>query len=331
MIEKPTLSDSHIIACLKAHYGIEVKALLFLPLGADMSAAVYKAEANNQNSYFLKLKRGHSFDVSVEIVELLHQAGIQEVIPPLKTILNQSTQLIDDFALIVYPFVEGKSGFSCALTDSQWVRLGETLRQIHETKIPLSLQQKLRKETYSSQWRDLVRSFDPLPKIVDDLIAIKLAKFLQKHSRLIGRMVDRAEQLGEQMRNQSIDFVLCHSDLHAGNILLHENRLYIVDWDQPMLAPKERDLMFIGGGVANVWNKPEEIKLFYEGYGETAIHPSLLAYYRYERIVEDIALYAQQLLFTTDGGEDRPEMYRQFLALFDPQGVVDIAFKTDIK
>ncbi len=24
--------------------------------------------------------------------------------------------------------------------------------------------------------------------------------------------------------------------------------LYIVDWDNPILAPKERDLMFIGGG-----------------------------------------------------------------------------------
>ena len=24
------------------------------------------------------------------------------------------------------------------------------------------------------------------------------------------------------------------------------------------MAPKERDLMFIGGGVANVWNHPSE-------------------------------------------------------------------------
>ena len=30
--------------------------------------------------------------------------------------------------------------------------------------------------------------------------------------------------------------------------------------------PKERDLMFIGGGVANVWNKPHEETLFYKGY-----------------------------------------------------------------
>lgn len=34
----------------------------------------------------------------------------------------------------------------------------------------------------------------------------------------------------------------------------------IVDWDEPIMAPKERDLMFIGGGVANVWNDPSEIE-----------------------------------------------------------------------
>ena len=95
------------------------------------------------------------------------------------------------------------------------------------------------------------------------------------------------------------------------------------------MAPKERDLMFIGGGVANVWNNPREEELFYKGYGKTEINRAILAYYRHERIVEDIALYSQQLLLTTDGGKDREVMYKQFIDMFEPQGVVDIAFKTD--
>ncbi len=86
--------------------------------------------------------------------------------------------------------------------------------------------------------------------------------------------------------------------------------------------------MFMGGGVGNVWNKPFEETLFYEGYGKTEINSTALAYYRYERIVEDIAIYSQALLLTTAGGKDRPEMYKQFIAMFEPQGVVDIAFKT---
>lgn len=129
---------------------------------------------------------------------------------------------------------------------------------------------------------------------------------------------------------QPSQFVLCHSDLHAGNVFIDKNgAIYIVDWDSPIIAPKERDLMFIGGGVANVWNKPHEKELFYKGYGKTEVNMALLAYYRHERIVEDIALYGQQLLLTMVGGQDRIKWYNQFIAQFEPQDVVEIAFKTD--
>lgn len=59
MLEKHPLSDPIIISCLNTHYGIEVASLTFLPLGADMNASVYKAQALDQKSYFIKLKHGH--------------------------------------------------------------------------------------------------------------------------------------------------------------------------------------------------------------------------------------------------------------------------------
>ena len=81
--------------------------------------------------------------------------------------------------------------------------------------------------------------------------------------------------------------------------------LYIVDWDDPLLAPKERDLMFIGGAQGFVgYTTQEEETLFYRGYGREALNPQALAYYRYERIIEDIALYCEQLLYSTTGGQD---------------------------
>ena len=102
-----------------------------------------------------------------------------------------------------------------------------------------------------------------------------------------------------------------------------------MDWNEPIMAPKERDLMFIGGGIANVWNKPHENELFYQGYGKTDINQTLLAYYRHERIVEDIAVYAQQLLLSNTGSQDRMKWYQELTAQFEPHGVVEIAFKTD--
>ena len=239
---------------------------------------------------------------------------------------------IDDFTLTVFLFVDGRDGFSRDLTDDQWYTLGKVMRQIHEINVPLLIQAKIRRESYSSKWRQAMQSLYPLieSEPSGDMVAVNLLTFMKKHTAAIYRLVDRAEQLAQRVQGQSSQFVLCHSDLHGGNVLIDENDIiYIVDWDDPIIAPKERDLMFIGGGVANVWNKPHEKELFYKGYGKAEVNMTLLAYYRHERVVEDIALYGQQLLLTMAGGQDRIKWYEQFIAQFDPQGVVEIAFKTD--
>ena len=332
MLVKQSFSDQRIIDCLHAHYGIDVVTLTFLPLGADINAAVYKAETQGKASYFIKLKRGHHHDIGIAIVQLLHNVGIQQVISPVKTIHGHPTQSIDDFTLIMYPFIEGQDGFSRALTDEQWLILGKTLRQIHEIDAPSSVKQQVRQEAYSSKWREIVRSLYTCieDKPIGDKIALQLLEFMKNNILTIQRLVDRAEQLAQILKNESPQFVLCHSDIHGGNVLVDDNTIYIVDWDDPIMAPKERDLMFIGGGVANVWNKSHEEALFYKGYGQIEVNMKILTYYRHERIVEDIAEYGQDLLLTTAGGENRSEMYKQFIAMFEPRGVVDIAFKTDI-
>lgn len=122
---------------------------------------------------------------------------------------------------------------------------------------------------------------------------------------------------------------MCHSDIHAGNVLVvNEETIYIIDWDEPILAPKERDLMFIGGGVGNVWNNPHEIDYFYEGYGKTNIDKTILSYYRHERIVEDIAVYGLDLLSRVQNDQSRLESFKHFKEMFDPNNVIEIAFAT---
>jgi spectinomycin phosphotransferase len=329
---KQPLSDQRIIDCLNANYGIKVARLTFLPLGADLNASVYKAETHDQSSYFIKLKRGHHHDISATIIALLHDAGIQQIIPPIKTKYGQPIQHIDDFTLIVSPFIEGQDGFSRDLTDDQWLTLGKVMKQIHEIDVPPSIQLIIRREDYSPKWREAVRSLyahiESEPS--GDEIALKLIAFMKKHSVTIHRLIDRAEQLGKQIQDHTQKFVLCHSDIHGGNVLMDGNDIiYMMDWDDPIMAPKERDLMFIGGGVANVWNKPHEEKFFYKGYGKTEINRTILAYYRHERIVEDIAVLGQQLLLTSVDNQNRIESYQHFIDQFELQGVVEIAFKTD--
>jgi spectinomycin phosphotransferase len=109
-----------------------------------------------------------------------------------------------------------------------------------------------------------------------------------------------------------------------------EDQLYIVDWDTLIIAPKERDLMFIGAGIIDSGRTPqEEETLFYQGYGQTEINRDAIAYYRYERVIEDIGVYCEQIFLSDEGGEERMQSFDYLQSNFMPVGPIDMAHQSD--
>jgi hypothetical protein len=100
-----------------------------------------------------------------------------------------------------------------------------------------------------------------------------------------------------------------------------------VDWDNPTLAPKERDLSLVGGSA--VWNGAWKTDLFYQSYGTAKIDRLALAYYRCERIIQAIAAFCEQLLWTDAGGGDRGQSLQHLTGQFLPNHEVDLANQTD--
>jgi hypothetical protein len=78
-----------------------------------------------------------------------------------------------------------------------------------------------------------------------------------------------------------------------------------VDWDNPVFAPKERDLMFIGGGIGGAWNDLRESGWVFTGYGSAEIDLIAIAFFRYERIVVDIAEYGHKIFDLNASASDR--------------------------
>ncbi|MBZ0309758.1 MAG: aminoglycoside phosphotransferase family protein, partial [Anaerolineae bacterium] len=236
---------------------------------------------------------------------------------------------LDDFKVMVFPFIEGHNAYETHLLDRHWVELGQALKALHTAN--LSVKNHIQRECYTDHWRQQVRQFQRLTeeKLFDDPVAAELAAFLKQKKAVVDDLIHRAERLAAVLRSEPLPFTLCHADIHAGNVLidLHQH-LYLIDWDTLILAPKERDLMFVGAGLfLNQRSTEEETRLFYQGYGQTEVNSDALAYYRYERIVQDIAAYCEQLLLTTEGGQDRENGLRQLMSQFQPGGVVEMAFK----
>jgi spectinomycin phosphotransferase len=333
MLEKPDLQDEKIGACLQEAYGLRADRVEFLPLGADLNTAVYRAAGEDGALFFVKLRRGDFDATAVALPKCLSDQGIPQIIPPLETQDGALWAELNDFKLILYPFVAGQDGYKVDLSDRQWIEFGAALKSIHMAALPPALDGRIPRETFSPRWREIVESFVARldHEAYTDPVAVQLAEFLQAKRGEVLDLVGRAGRLAQVLQANPPDFVVCHSDLHAGNIHVDASgALYIVDWDNPILAPKERDLMYPGGGQFGNWRSPQEEEwLFYQGYGPAKVDPAALAYYRYERIVEDIAVYCEQLLLSDEGGEDREQALHYCLSNFWPGRTIDIAYRGD--
>jgi spectinomycin phosphotransferase len=329
MLEKPDISDDTIIACLHDTFGLRIAHVAFLPLGW-VNNATYRVTADNGTPYFLKLRRGNFDEIAVAIPAFLHAQGIRQVMAPVATTSHDLWVHAHGFDWILYPFFEGKTGFEVALSKPQWVALGESMKAVHTTILPATLVERMPQENYSRRWRDSVKAFHKqvAQDRYDDPIAASLAAFWLTKRDEIERIVEHAEQLALVLQQRAVTLVVCHSDLHGRNILVGaDDELAIVDWDEPILAPKERDLMFIGGGVGGIWNTDQETRWFYHGYGQTEINLVALSYYRYERIVVDIAEISERIFGMQGSVEERQKglgLVNQFL----PNNVVDIAHRS---
>ncbi len=329
MLEKPAIADAKIISTLRDAYGLEVAHLAFLPLGADPQAAAYRVEAAGGTTCFLKIKRGPLNPLAVALPRFLYDQGLHAVIPPLPARSGRLLVPCDPYQAVLYPFVEGGSGYARPLTTAQWTAFGAALRRLHQQALPADLQQGIRREDFSPRWRRRLK------KILDTLdgqkprdhLAAEAASFLQARRAPILDLVDRADRFGRELQAHPPAFVLCHGDIHAGNLLLtDQGELFLVDWDDPIYAPRERDLMFIGGAQGFIGCSPaEEIDRFYRGYGAAPVEPGTLAYYRMERIIVDLVLYAEDLLNGGGAGANRKQAFHYLAANFQPGGTIDMA------
>jgi spectinomycin phosphotransferase len=331
MLTPPALSDATLSAVLRESYGLRIRQVSFLPLGADAYAAVYRVDAEDGTPYFLKLKHENFAEVAVAVSAFLHAQGIRQVMAPLPTVTQRLWASRHGFEWILYPFFESHNAYETALSDAQWVTLGRSLKAIHGAVLPPTLDRLVPREDYAPRWRDIVEEYDRQveTRAYDDPIAESLAAFWITKRDEIRAMVARAAELAQALRQCEDPFVLCHTDLHAWNVLVGANgELAIVDWDETIFAPKERDLMFVGGGVGAVWDTAREEALFYQGYGATQINPLALSYYRYERIVADLAAYGAQIFEAQGSVEDRDDGLRKVKGQFLPNRLIAIAHRT---
>lgn len=336
MREDPGLDVGKISACLDVHYGLRTASVAYLPVGYDLNAAVYQVVSREGFSYFLKIRFGPVQEPGLLVARALTDLGVPNILAPLPT---RSSRLwcplegYPGYSVVLYPFIRGENAMIAGLDDEQWRTFGSTLRAVHDSGLGERFRGLLPVETFSLPSAAKVRRLLGLVQVdgahFASRAAARLAAFWRENADLIRRLLARAEELGTGLKTKSKSFenVLCHADIHAANILVADDgRIHLIDWDGPLIAPRERDLLFvIGSRIARVV-EPREEDLFFAGYGAVEIDPAALVYYRYERIIEDIGETGESVLLNPIRGEEaRAEEAVLAMRFFDPGGDVEVA------
>jgi spectinomycin phosphotransferase len=306
MPEKPSVSEEDLRFCLREEYDLISVTLDVLPLGLDTTAAVYRVASADGASYFLKVKSGVFYEPSCLVPDSLRDQGIASVVAPLPTKRNTLWTQVGRWTLILYPFIDGDAGSHLDMIDGNWREVGSIFKQIHGVKLPPDGFPSLREETFDpteySRWVYVLETQHIYLEGGSE-VERALRSSWRAHRSTIHAVMSSLEKLAGLLQERSGPKVICHADLHPGNLLRDRaGHIFVVDWDDVMLAPKERDFIFVSDGQAD-GSTLQEIPPFFQGYGETEVDWVALTYYRCERIIQDVIVCAQNVLLREDLGE----------------------------
>jgi spectinomycin phosphotransferase len=126
----------------------------------------------------------------------------------------------------------------------------------------------------------------------------RFADWWRVNEQSIGRVLSRAEELGAQLRQRRLTPVVAHGDAHAGNVLADQtsDAIWLVDWDEVALAPRERDRIFVIGSHIARPVLPHEEAAFFAGYGPVGIDADAVRFFRYERVLDDLAAFGRSMM-----------------------------------
>ena len=294
--------------------------------GADTAAELWRAVAPDGAAYAVKLSGGGTPAGDV-VTSHLAAKGIDGVLAPLRT---RAGRLAADHLgrrLSVTPWATAERALDVELTPGHWRAFGKLLRATHRTDVTGDLAaalpwDDLTHHAIAEQVRATITRL-AVPPADETADAVRHAWW--EATDRIAALTHHASLLSGALRPIIHEHVVCHGDPHVGNVLVGgDENVWLVDWDDAVLAPRERDLMFVLGGVlAFAPVGDDDRTAFFAGYGDATTDPRLVAYYLCTRALDDLSGWAAQAADPQDA--DRGRALDIVRGILSPTGLVDVA------
>jgi spectinomycin phosphotransferase len=295
MKTEPTLDKSRLAELLTCAYGIVVVELAFVPTG--WVSACYRVTCNDGTRRFLKLQPLLGPPVTAAsspafYLPLTHQLYARGHLPaiayPLATREGQLWTTWEGWRVILHNHIDGQVVGHDGMTDAIVSQLAGLVGRLHRSLPVLDLEVRFFESFEFAFHAEVVAV---LAKLGNTGLGKRvgwqgLQDLLLPNRRDVLQALGLLQALGDRAKAAAHPVVVCHTDLHGENLMWDDaGRLYIVDWEGAVLAPREQDLfMFV--------DHHRFREIFVPAYeaetGPLRLDPDLLAFYMLRRVVEDM-------------------------------------------
>lgn len=281
-----------IQAQLTSEYGIHSEKLTFIPIGEEsisfkigIKNDTYIAKYNPDASTAPQTQKTHDL--------LLELADQDFIISPVKTLHQTTISLLENGYISVFPFIKGplvveeNTDFHEELVE-KLVEICSLLQNKTST-----VQTPLPAEDFEDNY---MIAFNEVLKQAQMHAEKPYAKISLQNERKIKELIEELSKLNAYYKKNTPPFVITHGDITGLNIIQVPGDIKLLDWDDCMLAPKERDLMFFIDSP--FFNKEE----YLQKVDESDIDEQLITYYKLRWALDSIVLNLQ-ILATQDIAE----------------------------
>ncbi len=297
MLTESNIDKSLLKDVIQEKFGIGIIDFTLFPKWE--AARGYMIESSNHKSFFLKIYWDDKIpDSAFRFADdLFARAGIVNIAHPIPTSHGQMRIHIRDFQIALFDWISGRTAEEHKLTDTQLERLGELLAKIHQSKTIIG--EYPVRENFTIPFKNrFLAIFDSMSKITSKSTKYRtrLRLFLETHRQKFMRELETLEKLQRKVKARKLEFVNCHGEPSPGNILTSDNgEVHLLDWDDPIFAPKEKDLLFFKDNV-------EPVRKGYSLFSKDSnIDRDLMEFYGHMWNLGEIADYGGKLLFENHG------------------------------